>query len=210
MTAIQQWWLPVAPAEGPTPGFLEDFESGLGAYSTVSGASLYSLVSTAYGQSLAAATQTLGTVARIRRTLGAPVTGSRVTLLFYVVSDNTDDACGVVLEGPSLSADLVVVPLRGASVDPNRRVEVTLFGEALSLGSSSVNLSEWYSLEVQIEPGAGNSTVSLTRVSTATVVATGTFAGDFAPLELHSLMFSIDQAPGETLPTRYDNIALYT
>lgn len=181
----------------------EDFESGIGAYSTVSGdTSIYTAGADTYGTALHVGTQNAITQAIIHRTFGS-VTATRVVVRFKV-SDSPDDAAILGLYSVGV-LQLGVIPRREGSVDALRRCYLYLGGE--SVITVSVTLDVWHELVIEMTAGAGNTTYQIENLSTVAVVASGNFAGNFASIDVDEIRFTADSG-GPTCPTAYDDICI--
>jgi hypothetical protein len=170
-------------------------------YADISGdAGLFTVVAGA----LVCAAQNDPTQAEIRRSF-SQVTMTRFTGQFTVNSDATDDAAALGLLD-SGTPQLSVLPRRETALDASRRCHILLLSDTV-MTPAALTLGVRYEVEVTLLAGAGNSTWTITNVSTAAVVASGTFPGDVSSIDVDALRFLIDK-DGPTCPTTWDQICI--
>lgn len=189
----------------PEVSFLEDFESGLGAYELLGGnGSLFTVVPTAYGQSLNAASQSSTVPATIRRFIPQALTVKTISLKFRISAAAADDACTVALYQGSL-VPFAFIPKRERALDSSERALLILQGSSYFVTPSTISVNTWYSLLLRINAGAGQSTLSITNLATSAQFSNINLSGVHAPFEFNQLLFAIDSG-GTTAPTLYDDI----
>lgn len=191
------------------PGFLEDFESGLGNWVTTSGdGSLFTLTESSYGDSLNCAAQNSGTYAQITRSIGSTVSGSTFRWKFKVTTFNADDAATLYFYN-GVTSVIGFNPAREAVFDGSRRPRIVLpDGDLIILtDSDAVIAGDWYQLKLLVVPGAGNSSITITHISSGTEFAFVNPTHDYNPtdFDFDTLKVTIDSA-GLTCPTQYDDI----
>lgn len=169
-------------------------------YTVVSGnGGLFTNSTSPYGQSLDVASQNSGTVAKLSKPF-VLADASVFQLRFKVDAVNSDDGAAVEWHGPSGSV-LSFNPIREAALDATRRPAIAIEGETIIVLPTQVVVGEWYTMNAKLVAGAGNSFVSITRISTGAVVTTHS-VGSLPPRDIDTLNIYDDQN-GPTCPTRY-------
>lgn len=192
--------------------FLEDFENGFDAYTSISGnTSIYTIQEGMTDHCMHCAPQTSGSVARIRRILAEPVTGTRLTFRTRVTAANSDDGCVLgLLNG----ADGVFSfnPIREGFYDATRRAKVYVVngGIANEYNGSTVQLTvgRIYRIEVEFSLVSGAATYTLIDETTGSAVHSVNFPGLVPPITFDRIDFVMDSGV-TTSETDYDDIYLF-
>ena len=214
MTAVQQWWGGVfAPTDIPaTTFFLEDFENGLGLYTTVSGnPALWHLVESPYGATcLRMDVATGGTVNRITRPIPA-IEFNRMQVKFRITSLNTDDS-GILRLYNGGSEVCLIEPARETFYDAQKRIWVKVAaseGSPYAIGSTHIDVGTWYRATFSWLGGSSGVHIVIADADTGDVFIDYTRPGTFA-LPTATLLDLRDDPTLGSSPTEWDDIYLYT
>lgn len=212
-------WLPVGDeVQDPLPDgtyvpaptgetlFLEDFESGLDAYTLTGPAGTFELVATDYGQSLRVNAVTPGgSEQRLDRVFSA-VTFTEASWRFKVLDFNTNDA-GTLKFFNGAAEVMAFNPARDAGVDSQRRMRWDVLDDDTRVGISAVDADVWYRAQVLIVPGAGNTTINIFRESDGQQVAAAGLSFGVSSLTADRIRFFVDDGVQIT-SVEYDDITL--
>lgn len=184
--------------------FLEDFESGFGAYSIVSGSlSPFSIGPGMTGNCMHASPYISGSQAIIQRTLDAPVTCNFLSVRFRVTTLGSDDALILTLRDGT-TEKLALVPIREGFYDSFRRVQLSMNGSGLQPASFGIiTLNRIYRLEVTFNAGVAATAAVLIDEEGESTVKTTMYTAP--PFQFDSIRFILDPAAG-TCETDYDDI----
>lgn len=174
--------------------FAEEFDEGLTPYVTTSGnTSIFTVVSTPYGNGVSVASISTGS-AYVQRALPSDVATRTFSAKFKVSDFAIDDGGTILVLGPGGAEELLFVPRADAGQDPLRRARLFVGAELLPVTPGSVTADAWYRLDVRIAVGAGNTVATVTLLSNGTVVQTTTFANSHSPAPAVALRLGADCA----------------
>jgi hypothetical protein len=210
VTAHQQWW-GITKREVPsTAFFIEDFENGIGGYTTFSGnPALWSIVPSPYGaNALRVAATTGGGPNSIYRNV-TPITFNRLQLKVRVTQFASDDA-GAIAVWFDNTRKFAFSPVRELALDTARRPIISVISGSgfVSFGSTAIAVNTWYRLIISWL-GAGGATAVLSNADTGVVFHTMAWSGNIPGPTGNSLYLTDDNATGSS-PTEWDDIYLYT
>jgi len=189
----------------PTYCLLEPFLD-LSNYATVSGnRAVFTVVSTPYGNGIDCASQNVGTIAEIKRTIAARILGT-LTLYFKMPTLSADDATRFFLYSSS-TVKVLLTPRREGAFDATQRGQLHVLGETLFIGASALAANEWYRMDLTIAAGAGNTVATFTRISTGLVAATCAFTQDNDPPSVNEISFA-DDNDGTTTHIIYSGLEI--
>lgn len=197
------------------PGFVERFEEGLTGYTAVSGDLAHFEISPPlletpdYGAQIRIQNFASGTPDSIRKYLPEPITVSDFRCKFYFLGTTGTDDAGEISVGNG-STSLFFIPRREAFFDALQRPLIGINGVNTALGSGPLNPTfdpTWYQLHVSIVPGAGNTTVTITRILDGAVIISQALAGSYTPLTVDQVAFYMDSPPNG-VPVAYADVRL--
>jgi len=199
--------LQVIPSSGGSSYGCDLEGSSLSGYSTISGnGGLFTVTSTPYGSGVDCAAQLAGAIAIVRKAV-TPRAVQTLTLKFQVTASNADDAAAFALfDAVGTGGVISFLPRREASFDSLRRAQLAIRQTSASsttttvIGSTGVAVGEWYQFDLTLV-GATLSYI-ITKLSDASIFASGTVAGSWSPISVRDAQYSAD-AGNLTCPTQY-------
>lgn len=189
-----------------------DYASGIGSYTLLSGANLYSISSGPYGQQLDVASQNSGTVSQLGRTF-PNCTPTRWRFKFKVTANNADDAPSYFLFGPAPTTanKIGFQPRRETAIDSLRR-PVFYYGSgptAVSMGSTGLTIDQWYQFTYTLtNASTGAFTAQISDAATGTVVST--FSSNLVGIGADSAQLRVTaDTSGLTCPASFADMELH-
>ncbi len=182
--------------------FYEFFSEGLTPYTASSGdTSIFSVVN----EELRVAAQSGGS-AWIQR----PFTMTRPAVIFsgraWVNAGTSDDGCGAYLHNAGGTEIMGFQPRSSVANDPSQRGSFFFGADTVRIGSAALAFGEWYSFEIAVAAGAGNTICTLRRESNGATL-TQAFSGNHSPPSVAALRFFVDSS-ATTAATAFDSIVV--
>jgi hypothetical protein len=189
--------------------FLEDFENGFAAYTSVSGnTSIFTVREGMTSNCMHCAPQSSGTIAKIRRELAAPVTADFLSFRFRVTAANSDDGAILGLFSGT-NARLYFNPIREGAFDGARRPKILLWnGVAITeynANTSQVVINRVYRVDIQFIGTPGATVFTMFDETTGSEVYTFSPPLNIAPVTFDRIEFTMDSGV-TTSETDYDDI----
>lgn len=183
--------------------FLEDFESGFGAYDLVLGSlDPFSIGPGMTGNCMHADNYTSSTQAIIQRSVPRMLC-SFLSARFRVTTFGTDDALALVLMDGA-ATPFYMIPTREGFYDGARRTMAAINGGALfPISLSQVTLNKIYRINMYLNSGMSASRIEFIAEEEGAILLTTTFTA--APFYFDALRFTLDPSVG-TCETDYDDI----
>lgn len=190
--------------------FIEDFESGFGAYSSISGnTSIYTVRAGMTDNCMHCGQQYSGAPAVIRRTLSEPVTGNFLSFRWRVTAFGSDDGCVMSFSNGG-TAVFAFNPVREGFYDFYRRPKVYIGSISNQYEGAAAQVAEdkIYRCEITYSPTAGGTQyVLIDEASGATIYTYNIPALTLPSVTFDSIAFTMDSG-GLTSETDYDDIYL--
>lgn len=187
--------------------FLEDFESGFGAYDLILGSlDPFSIVEGMTEHCMHAERYTAATQAIIERVLDTPVLCDYLSFRFRVTEFGADDALSLALKnGPTSHFD--IIPCREGFYDPARRVLAGFGSGIIPVSPTQVNLNEVYRVECVMGSGSNGTALNLYHEPSGTMLQQTLFTKE--PFTFDRIRFTLDPSV-TTCETDYDDIYVLT
>lgn len=193
-----------------TPGKVdvrEEFNAGLTPYSATSGSvDAFSIGSGDYGAQINIAQLDRTPPDNISRDFG-PITTSKVRWKFQLLHDDALDDSGEFYVGAGVRF-FSFGAAREPAVDALRRPYVIFDSGSTPLGSASLTLGAWYEGVLTIVAGAGNSTITLTRLADNVLEVSQNLAPAHAALLVDTLGFYRESTFDPNAAAIYTDISL--
>jgi surface protein len=140
----------------------------------------------------------------INRSITTSVASKGFSVEFQMTSFGIDDAAAIwFLKGSftpgvlSTNYGVFFNPRREAAIDAARRPQVFVNGVGMYMGAGSLSLNTWYRVEINVIPGAANSTTAtIYNRTTNALVSTVTFVAAVPTFDITGIQWSCDGAGG--------------